>query len=405
MPDDQNGADVIERAAKAYDEPVITVSDPFAHKNNSNMNNNRSSFVDPVKPQKRNPPQTAKEKKWAGVFDNQASKPITKRKARKKRGIKKAPKRKVVSQPKKTTPQNVQPQPQKPKQEEKKANEDDLLNFINDAPSTTKQKQSANQAPATDLLDGLFSSNQPPQNVQSPTSTTPNASGGGGGDLLGDLFGASPSSSNVTSNTNSASSPIGDIFGSLGSTANSSTLLGGTNKGFAALKSQLGAKVMGFPRSHETDQILFENSQLQISYFTIFKQQKSTLCVFISNVSGNALSNIQVCVKKDNRECQLQFGFDVAASIPKPNLRNATTAIIPSLGGNQTSCQMISFGLTNPAQISIPCNIQLSINNEMLQIALKISDLMRPSQISTKVNVFVCACIDLHNMKYLGFWY
>merc|ERR1712176_20017 len=148
--------------------------------------------------------------------------------------------------------------------------------------------------------------------------------------------------------------------------------------------SQLGAKVMGFPRSHETDQILFENSQLQISYFIIFKPQKSTLCVFVSNMSGNALSNIQVSVKKDNQQCQLQFGFDVAASIPKPNLRNATTATIASLNGKQTECPFRRFGLTNPAQISLPCNIQLSINNEMLQIALKISDLMRPSQISTK---------------------
>jgi len=141
---------------------------------------------------------------------------------------------------------------------------------------------------------------------------------------------------------------------------------------------------MGFPRSHETDQILFENSQLQISYFKIFKQQKSTLCVFISNLSGNTLSNIQISVKKDNQQCQLQFGFDVAASFPNPNLRNATTAIISSLNGNNTACQMITFGLTNPAQISIPCNIILSINNEILQIGLKMSDLMRPSIITTK---------------------
>merc|ERR1712228_548646 len=386
--DDQNGTDLIQQASKQYDKPVITVNDPFSHKNSNNNvinSNSKSSNAVPVKPSKRSKPKTEKQMQAELLFGGGTTKSAPKRKVRKKRGIKKAPKRKVANKKKKSTQQN--------EEEEKKINEDDddnnannpnddLLNFMSDAPSTSKQPQSTKQQqPATDLLGDLFSNNESPQNGQSPSTKNESV---GGNDLLGDLFGASPSSSNIASNTNSASSPIGDIFGSLASTATSSTLLGGTNKGFAALKSQLGAKVMGFSRSHETDQILFENTQLQISYFTIFKQQKSTLCVFISNVSGNALSNVQVSVKKDNRECQLQFGFDVAASIPKPNLRNATTAIISSLNSNETSCQMISFGLTNPAQVSIPCNIQLSINNEMLSIALKLSDLVRPSQISTK---------------------
>eukprot|EP00483_Globobulimina_turgida_P002639 UN02643 len=159
----------------------------------------------------------------------------------------------------------------------------------------------------------------------------------------------------------------------------------GINRGFAALKQQLGAKVMGFPRSHETDQILFDNGALQVSYFKIYKQQKSTLCVFISNVSAQNVSGIQISVKKDASKCQLQFGFDVANSSPSPKLKNATTAIIAQIDGGKTACQMITFGLTNPSQIVIPCNIILSIGNDILPpISLQISDLMRPSIITTK---------------------
>ncbi len=77
--------------------------------------------------------------------------------------------------------------------------------------------------------------------------------------------------------------------------------------------------------------------------------------------------------------------FDVANSIPSPKLKNATTPIINIIGGNSTACQMITFGLTNPSQIVIPCNIILSINNDILPpINLQISDLIRPSIITTK---------------------
>ncbi len=86
------------------------------------------------------------------------------------------------------------------------------------------------------------------------------------------------------------------IFGALSSANN---IGAANNSGFIAVKSQLGNKVMGFPSSHEMDQVLWDNGSLQVSYFKIFKQQKSTLCVFISNTSStNNMLNIQISVKK-----------------------------------------------------------------------------------------------------------
>merc|ERR1711902_168233 len=188
---------------------------------------------------------------------------------------------------------------------------------------------------------------------------------------------------NNNGNNNNMNNNNNDLFGSLSQQQAPPLLLGGQKRGYDALKSEL-ATITNLPRSHDTDQILFENENIQISYFKIFKPQKSTLCLFISNLSNSNLSNINVSVKKDNNLCQLQFGFDVNQCIPRPNLRNATTAIISQLNSNNTSCQMITFGLTNPSQISIPCNIILSVNNEILTIALKMSDLIRSSVISTK---------------------
>ena len=81
--------------------------------------------------------------------------------------------------------------------------------------------------------------------------------------------------------------------------------------------------------------------------------------------------------------CQLQLGFEVANSLPRPNLRNASTAVIPALAAGGTGCQMVSFGLTNPTQVAMPCNFLVSVNGESIKIPLKISDLVRPSAIST----------------------
>ena len=82
--------------------------------------------------------------------------------------------------------------------------------------------------------------------------------------------------------------------------------------------------------------------------------------------------------------CQLQLGFDAANSIPRPNLRNASTAVLAGLAPRGTGCQMVTFGLTNPSQVAMPCNFVVSVHGETLLIPLKMSDLVRPSAISTQ---------------------
>jgi len=158
-------------------------------------------------------------------------------------------------------------------------------------------------------------------------------------------------------------------------------------RGFAALKSRLGASVMGFPRSHETDQVLFENGTLQVSYLKLFKQHKSTLCLFLSNLGAQPLQSVEVSVTTDNGQ-GLQVGFDASNSVPPPQLRKATTAVLTTLGGGATACQMVSVGLTQPAQLTV-CNlvVRISVGGAgqigPLKVALKMSDLMRASVIST----------------------
>merc|ERR1712048_1021573 len=222
--DDPNGVDLVQQSKRQYDEVKITVSDPFSN-SNKNGSDNRYNVKSPVpvavKQNKRSRPKTEKEMQADLLFGGGASKSPVKRKVRKKRGIKKAaPKKKIVSKKKKA--KQVEEE-----KEETKVNEvadtkqtGDLLDFMNDAPSSNtqspQQKQKQQPPPADDLLGDLFSNSS--STVQSPAPSTNNQSGGGGGDLLGDLFGGSPSSSNVASNANNASSPVDDIFGgSLGS--------------------------------------------------------------------------------------------------------------------------------------------------------------------------------------------
>eukprot|EP01083_Nonionella_stella_P234978 826736_1 len=157
------------------------------------------------------------------------------------------------------------------------------------------------------------------------------------------------------------------------------------NYGFSAMEQQLGTKITSLPRSHETDQILLNNGILQISYFKIYESQQSILCVFISNISNKNMSNIEISVKKDCLSCDLQFEFDTLNSIPLPYVKNTNTARISDIPIGKTVCQMIRFGLANPSQIAMPCNIILSIDNHILSpINLQISDLIRPYVIPTK---------------------
>merc|ERR1712154_481824 len=102
--DDQNGADLVQQSKKQYDEIKITASDPFSN-NNKNSNSNPYNVKSPVpvsvKPSKRGRPKTEKEMQADLLFGGGANKSAPKRKVRKKRGIKKAPKRKIVSKKKK----------------------------------------------------------------------------------------------------------------------------------------------------------------------------------------------------------------------------------------------------------------------------------------------------------------
>ena len=174
-----------------------------------------------------------------------------------------------------------------------------------DLGTPTTASPAVNDNDPTDLLGDMFSDMN--TKVSAPKKSKPAPSQQSAAtDLLGDLFGGS----SEPQNTASSGGAMGggderDLLGSMTSTSATSSnmmALGGGSGvyGFAALKSQLGAKVNAFSRSHETDFVVHANSTLQISYFTVFKQQKSTLCLFVSNLSGGGLSNIEIAVKTDN---------------------------------------------------------------------------------------------------------
>merc|ERR1712130_56029 len=102
--DDQNGNDngndLIQQATKQYDGTVITVNDPFSHKD-ININSNNAV---PVKPSKRSKPKTEKQMQAELLFGGGTTKS--------------APKRKVVN---KKTKQN---------EEEKKINNNSNDNLL-----------------------------------------------------------------------------------------------------------------------------------------------------------------------------------------------------------------------------------------------------------------------------------
>merc|ERR1719319_863474 len=170
------------------------------------------------------------------------------------------------------------------------------------APTTQSQAQPKAKAAQPDLLGGLFDDMTSMQPVTSTQQTAPAQNQNQqNDDLLGGLFdmGAAPSN-----NANNNNMDMGGLLDSLTpsqpaspSNVNDSVL---KERGFAALKSRLGASVMGFPRSHDTDQVLFENNQLQISYLKLFKQHKSTVCLFLSNLQSAALQNVEVAVRTDS---------------------------------------------------------------------------------------------------------
>eukprot|EP01084_Bolivina_argentea_P070780 128709_1 len=347
-----------------HDDPVVTVTAHVAvpvHSSHPQSPSSSAAAAASFKANKK--PLTEKEQVANLLFGGgegaglRRKKKVRKKRIMKKPGSKKAIKKAAVKQKK------AKPKQNKPKVQQEKA--DDLLNFMsdekqqNEAPQVVQQQQKAAKGNLLDMDDLLFGGAVPPP----VTNNNKNSN-------LLDLFGT------VISPQVSVAPQDKDLFGSML----------GVNRGFAALKDKLGANIMGaIGRSHETDQILFDNSSLQVSYFKIYKPQKSTLCVFICNLSNATMTNIEISVKKDNTQCQLQFGFDVANSIPSPNLRNATTAIISQLAAGATSAMMVTFGLTNPTQLAMPCNIELSVNSEILQgIPLQMRDLIRAQNISTK---------------------
>jgi len=412
--DDERGAEAMNSAETKYKTTVISVAAYDAAPASSSAEQRRSSVPVPVKQgRERERAMSEKERQAQLLFtgDSGANKPRRKIRTKKRIATTK-PKSAAVAKPASAAqakkPAAVQDMmggmdsaASAPKQAKAAAATkapsnpvDDLLNFgaASNAANSPEVASSGDLGLFDDLLGAPASTSQ----AQSASSGALNQSSQmapqSGGGLLDDLFGGAlggdnsgiNQSQNQNQNQNNANVG-GDIFGSLGGSNaqanNSGNLLGG-NRGFAALKSQLSAQVLAFPRSHDLDQMLFENSQLSISYFKIFKQQKSTLCAFISNLSGAAMSNIQVAIKGDGAT-QLQFGFDVSSSIPKPQLRNAHTAVINSLPSGSTACQMITFGLNNFTQIQIPCNMALSIGTETVNIGLQISDLLRPTMIGT----------------------
>lgn len=217
-----------------------------------------------------------------------------------------------------------------------------------------------------------------------------------GGSYVDDIFSAltsdpPPPSSSVVVN-DITTDDMNDLFGGfMNNDNNNNEIVSGNKqiKGYSALQSILSAEISSYAKSHESDQIL-HSSDIEISFFKVYKKQQSTLCLFLSNNVNDVLSSIQIKVNIDNQS-SLQLGFDVGHSIPSPQLINARTAVLKTLNVNETACQMITFGAMNPNQIHIPCKFVFNINykrngnsnNIQLNIPFNISDVLRPSVIST----------------------
>ena len=161
-------------------------------------------------------------------------------------------------------------------------------------------------------------------------------------------------------------------------------------RGFEAVP-QMKIKLGAYPRSHQTDQFLASNQNLQISYFTVHKQQQSVIALFASNLNANnSINNITITV-----QCQhasLQTGFDASNSLPAPKLLNARTASIASIDSNATICQLISLGAISPQTVETPTliigNVTTNINNNKdtlnFKITINMSDILRPCAITTE---------------------
>jgi len=390
--DSDDAQAVVAQTQSKYDNAVITVHDPFDNRNYARKDNSVPVNQSSGSSSKREP-MSEKEQQAAWLFGGNKAPEKTKkgRRVRKKKILKKggsgtsSPKKKMV---KKKLQRPSSPVPDPPQ------SQPDLLGLYNDAPAKV-QPAAPVKTEQPDLLGGLFddmTSMQPVNNAQTSAPAQPQnqSAAPANDDLLGGLFdsmGAAPPAS-------SAMDPIG---GGLLDSLTPSQPASPTNaldvssplkeRGFAALKSRLGASVMGFPRSHETDQVLFENGTLQVSYLKLFKQHKSTLCLFLSNLSAQPLQSVEVSVTTDNGQ-GLQVGFDASNSLPPPQLRKATTAVLQTLGGGATACQMVSVGVTQPGQVTV-CNLVVRIsiggsNLGPLKVSLKMSDLMRASVISTQ---------------------
>merc|ERR1712154_410986 len=98
-----NGADVIQRAAQAYDKPVITVHDPFSG-NNRDSNNNARSSKSSVSQRSPPTPKTQKQKEADALFGLGGGTDERKRKGRKKKGFRRVAKKKVVKKKKASAP-------------------------------------------------------------------------------------------------------------------------------------------------------------------------------------------------------------------------------------------------------------------------------------------------------------
>lgn len=235
-------------------------------------------------------------------------------------------------------------------------------------PSITQANQGSD--PMADLLSDLGNS-QPMQSQQQQS---------GGGGLEFDIFsglggGNQNNNSNQNGNMNMNSGGINSLM-SAASVA----------RGFAAdnLKSAR-IKLNAFPKSHDSDQALTSDSTLQLSYFNVYKQQQSSLCIFVSNLTNNAISNITVGASTN---ANIQLSYDFGNSEPKPKPKNVYTGIIPQLNGNETACQLINFGAANPTNLALPCvlnvNVQYQNGNLSGQVGISSRDLVRPYMMSTQ---------------------
>ncbi|ETO21014.1 hypothetical protein RFI_16190 [Reticulomyxa filosa] len=188
----------------------------------------------------------------------------------------------------------------------------------------------------------------------------------------------------------------------------------GGKRGFAAL-TELHSKLSMYPRYPNNDELLSSSINCQVTYFKMYKQQQTSLCLFIANVSTAQMANVTISINLSSATSNLQVGFDVSNSIPKPKLMNARTAVIDSIASNQTIGQFISIGniyvynilqnveqrelhnlkkkkvTTNPLAVQVPVSInvtiayQVGVTKEQLTATVTIAgrDLLRSCAMDT----------------------